>query len=86
MFETWQEQRQAIKKHILSVYDGTNSKNKAELDRFLEFIIGNYDLDDDLLAQIQEDLTIREDEDVISIEQLENEEYRFNILKEKRVW
>lgn len=83
MFEDWQEQRKAIKKHILKIYDGTNNQNKAELDRFLEFVIGNYDLDDNIFEQIKEDLDIIEDDDYKTIQQIEDEEYRFNVLSRR---
>ena len=83
MFEDWKEQRKAIKKHILKIYDGTNSQNKAELDRFLEFVIDNYDLDDNIFEQIKEDLDIVEDDDYKTIQQIEDEEYRFNVLSRR---
>lgn len=83
MFEDWREQRNAIKKHILNIYDGTNSQNKAELDRFLEFVINNYDLDDNIFEQVKEDLDIVEDDDFKSIQQIEDEEYRYNVLRGK---
>lgn len=83
MFEDWKEQRKAIKEHILKIYDGTNSQNKAELDRFLEFVIDNYDLDDNIFEQIKEDLDIVEDDDYKTIQQIEDEEYRFNVLSRR---
>ena len=83
MFDSWQDQRKAIKKHILKIYDGTNSQNKMELDRFLEFVIGNYDLDDNIFEQVKEDLDIVEDDDFQSIQQIEDEEYRFNVLSRR---
>lgn len=83
MFEDWKEQRKAIKKHILKIYDGTNIHNKAELDRFLEFVIGNYDLDDNIFEKIKDDLDIVEDDDYKSIQQIEDEEYRYNVLRSR---
>lgn len=83
MFEDWREQRNAIKKHILKIYDGTNSQNKAELDRFLEFVIGNYDLDDNLFNQIKEDLDIKDDTDFQDLQSLEWEEYEYNVLRRR---
>lgn len=81
MFEDWRERRNAIKKHILKIYDGTNSQNRSELDRFLEFVIGNYDLDDEIFEQVKEDLDIVEDDDFQTIQQIEDEEYRYNVLR-----
>ena len=81
MFEDWREQRKAIKKHILKIYDGTNSQNKAELDRFLEFVIDNYDLDDEIFDQIKEDLDIKDDTDFQDLQSLEWEEYEYNVLR-----
>lgn len=86
MFDNWKEQRKAIKKHILKIYDGTNSQNKSELDRFLEFIISNYDLDDNIFEQIKEDLDVVEDDDHKSIQQIEDEEYRYNVLRSRCLW
>lgn len=83
MFEDWEEQRKAIKKHILKIYDGTNSQNKAELDRFLEFVIGNYDLDDNIFDQIKEDLDIKDDTDFQDLQSLEWEEYEYNVLRRR---
>lgn len=83
MFDNWKEQRKAIKKHILKVYDGTNSSNRAELDRFLEFVIGNYDLDDEILKSIQEDLQPKQEDDWQSIQDIENEEFEYNILRSR---
>ena len=83
MFEDWREQRKAIKKHILKIYDGTNSQNKAELDRFLEFVIDNYDLDDEIFDQIKEDLDIKDDTDFQDLQSLEWEEYEYNVLRRR---
>lgn len=83
MFEDWKEQRKAIKEHILKIYDGTNSQNKAELDRFLEFVIGNYDLDDNLFNQIKEDLDLEDDIDSQDLQSLEWEEYDYNVLRRR---
>ena len=85
MFDNWKEQRKAIKNHILKIYDGTNSQNRQELDRFLEFVIGNYDLDDEILEQVKADLDIVEDDDFQSIQQIEDEEYRFNVLSRRSI-
>lgn len=83
MFEDWKEQRKAIKKHILKIYDGTNSQNKAELDRFLEFVIGNYDLDDNLFQQIKEDLDDENNRDFQDLQSLEWQEYEYNVLRRR---
>lgn len=86
MFEDWEEQRKAIKKHILKIYDGTNSQNKAELDRFLEFVIGNYDLDDVLYKQIKDDIMVEEDcVGCQSLQDIEREEYQENVLKRRNL-
>lgn len=83
MFEDWKEQRKAIKKHILKVYDGTNKQNRAELSRFLEFVIGNYDLDDELFEQVKDDLEVDDEEDYQSIYDLERQEYQYNVLNRR---
>ena len=83
MFEDWREQRKAIKKHILKIYDGTNSQNRVELDRFLEFVIGNYDLDYNLFEKVKDDLEVSEESCCQSIQELEDEEYRFNVLNRR---
>lgn len=83
MFEDWKEQRKAIKKHILKIYDGTNSQNKAELDRLLEFVIGNYDLDDNLFNQIKEDLDDEDNRDFQDLQSLEWQEYEYNVLRRR---
>ena len=85
MFENWKEQRKAIKKHILKIYDGTNSQNKAELDRFLEFVIGNYDLDDEIYNQVKEDIEVEEQDDEMSDYDFESLEYEYNILRGRRI-
>lgn len=85
MFEDWKEQRKAIKKHILKIYDGTNSQNKAELDRFLEFVIGNYDLDDELYTQVKEDIEFEEQDDEMSDYDFESLEYEYNVLRGRRI-
>lgn len=83
MFDDWKERRAAIKKHVLNIYDGTNSQNRAELDRFLEFVVGNYDLDDELFAQIQDDLEPKDDSDFQSLQSLEAQEYEYNVLRRR---
>ena len=85
MFENWKEQRKAIKNHILKIYDGTNSQNKAELDRFLEFVIGNYDLDDELYNQVKEDIEVEEQDDEMSDYDFESLEYEYNVLRGRRI-
>lgn len=85
MFDDWKEQRKAIKKHILKIYDGTNSQNKAELDRFLEFVIGNYDLDDELYNQVKEDIEVEEQDDEMSDYDFESLEYEYNVLRGRRI-
>ena len=86
MFDNWKEQREAIKKHILKIYDGTNSKNRDELNRFLEFVIGNYSLDDAIFEQVEEDLEVNTKQECQDIVSLEDEEYRFNILNRRCIW
>lgn len=83
MFEDWKEQRKAIKVHILKMYNGTNDENYKELDKFLDFVIDNYDLDDNLFEQVKEDLEFKEDDDVMDIVTLEEEEYGYNILNRR---
>ena len=85
MFEDWESKRKAIKQHILKIYDGTNSQNRAELDRFLEFVINNYDLDDNIFEQVKQDLDSPNDiycQDILS---LENEEYQYNVLDRRHI-
>ena len=86
MFNNWKEKRDAIKKHILKIYDGTNSQNKDELERFLDFVIGNYSLDDAIFEQVKEDLPLKNEDKCQDIVSLEDEEYRFNVLNRRCIW
>lgn len=86
MFDELKKKRQAIKKYILEMYNGTNSHNKLQLDSFLEFVIDNYDLDDVLFEKVKDDLEIDEHKDYQSIYELENQEYQYNVLDRRTIW
>ena len=84
MFEDWRVQREAVKQHILTMYDGTTKENRKELYDLLEFVIGNYDLDDIIYEQIKEDINIKSNcKDYKSLQEIEQEEYEENVLKRR---
>ena len=83
MIEDWRVLRDAMKHHILEMYDGTTKENRKELYDFLEFVIGNYDLDDAIYKQVKEDIDGRYDEDSQSLQDIEREEYEENVLKRR---
>lgn len=85
MVEYYQKLRKKIKRHILNIYDGTNDGNKEELEKLLEFVISNYDLEDNLFNQIKDDLQMEED-DCQDIYSLENEEFQNNVLNRRNIW
>jgi hypothetical protein len=84
MFDNWRVQRNAIKQHILDMYDGTTKENRKDLYDFLEFVIGNYDLDDAIYSQVKEDIDESEDGgNNQSLQDIEREEYEENVLKRR---
>lgn len=86
MCDDWKIKRKAIKKEIIetyNIYHKTNEEDNDKLNTFLEFVIDNYDLDDELFNKLEQDLDIYEDTDYKTIEQIEDEEYRFNVLNRR---